>query len=133
MNEPVAPLTDPAETAAEFFGRARARLSLDVPAALIDPSAPARRGDLDFDADLWERAGVQATRPAAVLVPVVARPEPTVLLTLRTPDLPSHAGQVAFPGGKIDPHDENTACRRHSRRRGGDRARAAYARPHWLS
>jgi 8-oxo-dGTP pyrophosphatase MutT (NUDIX family) len=49
---------------------------------------------------------VQATRPAAVLVPVVARPEPTVLLTVRTPDLPSHPGQIAFPGGKIDPHDE---------------------------
>jgi 8-oxo-dGTP pyrophosphatase MutT (NUDIX family) len=106
MNERVAPLKDPADTAAEFFGRARARLSLDVPAALTDPSAPATRGDLDFDPDLWERAGVKATRPAAVLVPVVARPEPTVLLTLRTPDLPSHAGQIAFPGGKIDPHDE---------------------------
>jgi 8-oxo-dGTP pyrophosphatase MutT (NUDIX family) len=29
-----------------------------------------------------------------------------VLLTLRTGDLSSHAGQIAFPGGKIDPHDE---------------------------
>jgi 8-oxo-dGTP pyrophosphatase MutT (NUDIX family) len=29
-----------------------------------------------------------------------------VLLTQRTPDLSSHAGQIAFPGGKIDPHDE---------------------------
>jgi 8-oxo-dGTP pyrophosphatase MutT (NUDIX family) len=106
MNEALAPLKDPADTAAEFFTRARERLTLDVPAALMDPSAPARRGDLDFDPDLWERAGVKATRPAAVLVPVVARPEPAVLLTLRTPDLPSHAGQIAFPGGKIDPHDE---------------------------
>jgi len=106
VNEPVAPLTDPADTAEEFFGRARSRLSLDVPAALTDPSAPAKRGDMDLDPTLWERAGVQATRPAAVLVPVVARPEPMVLLTVRTPDLPSHAGQIAFPGGKIDPHDE---------------------------
>ncbi|MPZ56304.1 MAG: NUDIX domain-containing protein [Rhizobiales bacterium] len=106
MNERVAPLMDAADTTAEFFGRARERLSLDVPPALTDPTAPAARGDLDLDPDLWARAGVQATRPAAVLVPVVARQEPTVLLTLRTPDLPSHAGQIAFPGGKIDAHDE---------------------------
>jgi 8-oxo-dGTP pyrophosphatase MutT (NUDIX family) len=41
-----------------------------------------------------------------VLIPVVDRPEPAVLLTLRT-ELPSHPGQIAFPGGKIDPHDES--------------------------
>jgi 8-oxo-dGTP pyrophosphatase MutT (NUDIX family) len=90
----------------DFFSRARERLTLDVPAALNDHSAPARRGDLDLDPSLWERAGVQAMRPAAVLVPVVDRPEPQVLLTLRT-ELPSHPGQIAFPGGKIDPHDRN--------------------------
>lgn len=45
-------------------------------------------------------------RDAAVLVPVVARdPAATLLLTLRTPHLASHAGQIAFPGGKIDPSD----------------------------
>lgn len=43
--------------------------------------------------------------PAAVLVPVVAHPEPTVLLTLRTDHLRDHAGQVAFPGGRIEPDD----------------------------
>src|SRR5207253_11145088 len=47
-----------------------------------------------------------ATRPAAVLVPVIDRPEPTMLLTQRTADLASHAGQIAFPGGKIDAQDE---------------------------
>jgi 8-oxo-dGTP pyrophosphatase MutT (NUDIX family) len=76
-----------------------------VPAALTDHAAPATRGDLDLDPALWERAGVAATRPAAVLVPVVDHPEPTILLTLRTAELPSHAGQIAFPGGKIDPGD----------------------------
>jgi len=89
----------------DFFERARARLTLDVPAALYDLTASAARGDLDLDPTTWERAGVAATRPAAVLVPVVARSEPTVLLTLRTSELPSHAGQIAFPGGKIDPQD----------------------------
>jgi len=107
MNEPASPVKDVADRADEFFARARARLSLDVPPALTDHAAPAARGDLDLDPGLWERAGVTATRPAAVLVPVVARPQPTVLLTLRTPDLPSHAGQIAFPGGKIDPFDES--------------------------
>lgn len=91
-----------------FFERARARLSLEVPPALTDPAAEGvRRGDLDLDPALWERAGVKATKPASVLVPIVDRSAPTVLLTLRTADLSSHAGQVAFPGGKIDPADES--------------------------
>jgi 8-oxo-dGTP pyrophosphatase MutT (NUDIX family) len=95
------------KASANFFERARARLSLIVPPALADDSFPLdARGDLDLDPAVWERAGVRATRPAAVLVPVIDRPEPTVLLTLRTAELASHAGQVAFPGGKIDPADE---------------------------
>jgi 8-oxo-dGTP pyrophosphatase MutT (NUDIX family) len=91
-----------------FFRRARARLSLEVPPALHDPTAAAKRGDIDLDPDLWHRAGVTPTRPAAVLIPVVDRPQPQVLLTLRT-ELPSHPGQIAFPGGKIDPQDESPA------------------------
>ena len=38
-------------------------------------------------------------RPAAVLIPVIDRPSPTVLFTVRTPTMPSHAGQISFPGG----------------------------------
>jgi 8-oxo-dGTP pyrophosphatase MutT (NUDIX family) len=94
-----------ARPAHEFFQRARARLTLDVPASLNDHSVEGARGDLDLDPVNWERAGVKATKPAAVLVPVVDRPEPAVLLTLRTPDLRSHSGQIAFPGGKIDASD----------------------------
>ena len=97
--------SSPAVTGRDFFERARSRLTLDVPTALIDLAAPATRGDLDLDPALWQRAGVSATRPAAVLVPVVDRPEPTVLLTLRTAALASHAGQIAFPGGKIEASD----------------------------
>jgi 8-oxo-dGTP pyrophosphatase MutT (NUDIX family) len=95
-------------TGQEFFRRARARLTLEVPAALNDHAAQGTRGDLDLDPSLWERAGVAATRPAAVLIPVVDRPEPTVLLTQRT-ELPSHPGQIAFPGGKIEPRDVTPA------------------------
>jgi len=96
-----------AAAAQSFFDRARARLTLEVPPALSDPAAKGARGDLDLNPLLWERAGVSATKPAAVLVPVVDRGEPTVLLTTRTQDLASHAGQVAFPGGKIEPGDDS--------------------------
>jgi 8-oxo-dGTP pyrophosphatase MutT (NUDIX family) len=93
--------------APSFFDRARARLTLDVPPALTDPLIAGARGDLDLNPETWRRAGVTATKPAAVLVPVIDRTEPTVLLTQRTAELKSHAGQVAFPGGKIDPGDES--------------------------
>ncbi len=43
--------------------------------------------------------------PAAVLVPFVLGPAPGVLLTKRTAHLDKHAGQVSFPGGRIDPED----------------------------
>jgi 8-oxo-dGTP pyrophosphatase MutT (NUDIX family) len=43
--------------------------------------------------------------PAAVLIPVILRPELTILLTLRTSHLRDHAGQVSFPGGRIEPTD----------------------------
>ena len=43
--------------------------------------------------------------PAAVLVPVILGPRPSILLTKRTAHLKSHAGQVSFPGGRIDKED----------------------------
>ncbi len=60
--------------------------------------------DLDlFDADV--RGDPDDSTDAAVLIPIVDRPEPGVILTQRTDHLPSHPGQVAFPGGKVDPGD----------------------------
>jgi len=44
--------------------------------------------------------------PAAVLVAVVERPEPTVILTLRPETMRKHPGQISFPGGRIDPGDD---------------------------
>ncbi|BCQ35349.1 hypothetical protein ERHA53_26920 [Erwinia rhapontici] len=44
-------------------------------------------------------------RQAAVLVPIIAHPEPTLLLTRRAASLRKHAGQVAFPGGMMDSSD----------------------------
>lgn len=46
-------------------------------------------------------------RDAAVLIALTDRSEPGVILTQRPTWLRSHAGQVAFPGGKIDPEDES--------------------------
>jgi 8-oxo-dGTP pyrophosphatase MutT (NUDIX family) len=94
----------------DFFARARTRLTLDVPPALTDLTAQATRGDLDLDLSVWDRAGVAATRPAAVLVAVIDRAEPTVLLTQRNANLASHAGQIAFPGGAIEPTDRSPAA-----------------------
>jgi 8-oxo-dGTP pyrophosphatase MutT (NUDIX family) len=55
--------------------------------------------------------GQRAPQAAAVLVPIVMRGEqgnePHLLLTQRTQHLSSHAGQIAFPGGKVDPDDQS--------------------------
>jgi len=48
--------------------------------------------------------------PAAVLIPIVMRAQPTVLLTQRTEHLSTHAGQIAFPGGKCDACDANATA-----------------------
>lgn len=98
-----APLLD----SAAFFARARERLKFDVPAALTDPSMTPVSGDHDTDRMLRIIAEERPVRPAAVLIPVVERDdEPTVLLTLRSAHLADHAGQIAFPGGKIDAADK---------------------------
>jgi len=55
---------------------------------------------------LDEEAREQGITPAAVLVAVVDRPEPTVLLTLRPETMRKHPGQISFPGGRIDPGDD---------------------------
>ncbi|MBS0377251.1 MAG: CoA pyrophosphatase [Proteobacteria bacterium] len=49
-------------------------------------------------------------RPAAVLVPLVQRDTLTVLLTQRATQLRNHAGQISFPGGRIEPHDVDPAA-----------------------
>jgi 8-oxo-dGTP pyrophosphatase MutT (NUDIX family) len=94
-----------AAAGSDIFTRARARLTLDVPPGLADPSITPARGDHDIDPVMLAIAQVRPIRPAAVLVPIVDRDPPTVLLTQRTAHLPDHAGQVSFPGGKIDPGD----------------------------
>jgi 8-oxo-dGTP pyrophosphatase MutT (NUDIX family) len=89
-------------TSAEFFARVRERLTLDAPDGLTDPDVIPRRGDHDVDPVMEKVASVRPIRPAAVLVAVIERDEPTVLLTQRTAHLKEHSGQIAFPGGKIE-------------------------------
>lgn len=62
---------------------------------------------------------------AAVLVPIILGPKPSVLLTKRTSHLKKHAGQVSFPGGRVDDEDaspEATALRESEEEVGLDRA-----------
>jgi 8-oxo-dGTP pyrophosphatase MutT (NUDIX family) len=89
----------------EFFRRARERLRFDVPPGLTDPNVLAPTGDFGTDTMLQIIAREKPLRPAAVLIPVVEREMPTVLLTTRAAHLNEHAGQISFPGGKIEPTD----------------------------
>ena len=112
-------------SAAEFFARAKGRLTLDVPAGLNDASITPKRGDHDVDPVMQKIAEIRPVKPAAVLVPVVDHPEPTVLLTQRAQHLPNHPGQISFPGGKMetsDAHPLAAALRETEEEIGLDRA-----------
>ena len=67
---------------------------------MADPAAHALVGETRFN----DSEGFQPNpiRPAAVLVPIVLHPQPTILLTLRAAKMSAHAGQVSFPGGRIE-------------------------------
>lgn len=85
---------------ADFLARAASRLLRDPPA----PDAP--RGDHDLNPGWTRPPGSPPLKPAAVLVPVVARDAAlTILLTHRGGGLRAHSGQISFPGGKVDPGD----------------------------
>jgi 8-oxo-dGTP pyrophosphatase MutT (NUDIX family) len=65
----------------------------------------------DHDLNPSETPPSAALRPAAVLVPLIDHPDGmTVLLTQRTAHLSAHAGQIAFPGGRIEEHDANVVA-----------------------
>ncbi|MBS0222635.1 MAG: CoA pyrophosphatase [Proteobacteria bacterium] len=80
-----------------------ARLAAGLP---VDP--PPLGSDLSLSK---VTAGSQDWRPASVLMPLVKRPAGvTVLLTQRTDDMPSHAGQIAFPGGRRQADDSDAVA-----------------------
>ncbi len=83
--------------------------------ARLSATAP-RDNDLtgDFQVDGTVVDPGHNTVPAAVLIALVMRDTPTVLLTQRASHLAHHAGQVSFPGGRVepqDPHPTATALR----------------------
>ncbi|GGC80633.1 CoA pyrophosphatase [Chelatococcus reniformis] len=86
-----------------FLDRARQRLEPEPPPVGSPLSNP--RGDHDLNEHVGPPPAERGAKPAAVLIPVVRHPEATVLLTQRATALRDHAGQVAFPGGKIDRED----------------------------
>jgi len=71
----------------------------------IERISAALNSDLSFPVEDERDVGLMEHRAAAVLIPITDRPEPGVILTQRPDWLRSHAGQVAFPGGKIDEDD----------------------------
>ena len=96
---------------AEFFALAKIRLSLSTPEALTNPHFIPRLDDDDANPELIATiAAMRPIRTAAVLVPIIARAEPTVLFTQRTAHLSDHAGEISFPGGKIDASDISPAA-----------------------
>jgi 8-oxo-dGTP pyrophosphatase MutT (NUDIX family) len=105
LNEPMVKTETAAINSAEFFARVRARLNFEVPPGLLDPNIIPESGDRGTERMLEIIARERPIRPAAVLIAVVDHPEPTVLLTQRSAHLNDHAGQISFPGGKIDATD----------------------------
>jgi 8-oxo-dGTP pyrophosphatase MutT (NUDIX family) len=89
----------------DFVALAEKKLYREPQGDLLRHARDFAHGDHKLNPDFTDRIGVNAPRPAAVLVPIVAHDAPTVLLTQRSKHLSHHAGQIAFPGGRIDPGD----------------------------
>lgn len=86
---------------------APSRARLDAPLDR-DGAMERRRGDFQSNPSLTIKLPLV---PAAVLVPLIDRPDGlTVMLTQRTDHLVKHAGQISFPGGRLEPGDISPAA-----------------------
>jgi 8-oxo-dGTP pyrophosphatase MutT (NUDIX family) len=98
------PKTVEAQASASWEARLRGALAdtrADEPRPMVD---------LEFDSKIMDKlvmpSWFKLLKPAAVLVPVVAREDgPTMLLTRRSENLRQHKGQISFPGGRRDEGD----------------------------
>lgn len=113
-------------SAADIRMRAQNELPKDFSAVGEMARPESERSDYDVDeknkpADFL----TSEFRQAAVLVPIIERSaSTTVLLTQRSHELPTHAGQISFPGGKIEVYDQtplDTAYRETEEEIGLDR------------
>lgn len=77
--------------------------------ALARPVLAGLTGDHDLHPDPNRVIPTDLT-PAAVLIAVTREAEPQLLLTRRSADLRRHPGQIAFPGGRIDPDDADAVA-----------------------
>src|SRR4051812_26387792 len=90
----------------DFLSRARDRLLAEPPDGAMEADFTPRHGDHAFSPGLQEQFPAVPGKPAAVLVPIIERQDgPSLLLTQRSGRLRNHSGQIAFPGGRIDPGD----------------------------
>lgn len=97
----------PIITIETFRLQAQNRLLSTPPIEAFDPNHLPPFGDHRLAENLAPADG-RLHRPAAVLVPIVAHESgATLLLTERSAHLKDHAGQIAFPGGKIDAEDQD--------------------------
>ncbi|HEX3430536.1 MAG TPA: CoA pyrophosphatase [Rhizomicrobium sp.] len=71
------------------------------------PDLPLKPLRSDYDLNPHYDRVAQDLVPAAVLLPIVRRSDPTLLFTRRTAHLARHAGQVSFPGGRWHPQDSS--------------------------
>jgi 8-oxo-dGTP pyrophosphatase MutT (NUDIX family) len=95
-------------TADAFRASAHRRLLATPGDTIFDPRSGTALGRSDWDLNpelAGDLAAMETPRPAAVLVPIVMREQLTVLLTQRTDTLRKHAGQISFPGGRVDAED----------------------------
>src|ERR1051326_4714560 len=83
----------------EFAALSR-RLLPEPPPVSLTPT----RSDYDLNPGMRPNA-VPQLAPAEVMVPIIARAEPSILFTRRTPHLSRHAGQVSCPGGRLHSDD----------------------------
>lgn len=93
----------------DYKARILASIDLETPSLdrILEPTGAGVRGDKDLNPDDWvDPKDRPDLRLAAVLVPIIEHDTgPTVLLTRRADHLNSHSGQVAFPGGKVEPDE----------------------------
>lgn len=98
-------------SAADLRRLAHVRLSRELAPEAFAPHTAPIVSDFALNGPPPDAATLARARPAAVLAPIVARPEGlSVILTLRASHLRAHSGQVAFPGGKVDPGEAPQAA-----------------------